>query len=129
MQANDLPELPNLYRDHLAPETGCHDGVGTIGVFRPYQRRVGSELVDHIDFVMVPPGASIGRHRHGDNTEWYVILSGEGTMWFGGQLRAVKPGDMLVNPPFGEHGLVNESGADVHLMVFQVSRSATPEEH
>lgn len=116
--------VSNLFRDHLRPETGCHDGAGTVGVFRPFLRGAGAGVVDFIDLVVVPPGASIGRHAHGDNTEWYVILDGEGSMWFGGQERAVGRGDVLVNPPYGEHGLVNGSAAPLTLLVFQVSSGA-----
>lgn len=116
--------VSNLFRDHLRPETGCHDGVGTIGVFRPFLRGLDAGAVDFIDLVVVPPGATIGRHTHGDNTEWYVILEGSGTMWFGGSERAVGRGDILVNPPYGEHGLANSSGNPITLLVFQVSSGA-----
>ena len=52
-----------------------------------------------------------------------------GGMWFGGQQRAVAAGDILVNPPFGEHGLENRSGADIRLLVFQLSHDAVPGAH
>lgn len=121
--------VSNLERDHLRPEPNCHDGEGSVAVYRPYLRVPGGELVDFIDLVVVPAGATIGRHRHGNNTEWYVILQGSGGMWFGGQQRAVAAGDILVNPPFGEHGLENRSGADIRLLVFQLSHDAVPGAH
>lgn len=121
--------ITNLERDHLRSEANCHGGVGSIDVFRPYLRGVDSALVDHIDLVVVPSGASIGRHRHGDNTEWYVILQGSGSMWFGGAERSVAAGDVLVNPPFAEHGLSNHSGADIRLLVFQLSHDTVPGAH
>ncbi|MGH8855937.1 MAG: cupin domain-containing protein [Telluria sp.] len=128
MEPADAMALPgsvsNLFRDHLRPETGCHDGQGTVEVFRPFLRGAGAGVVDFIDLVVVPPGATIGRHRHGDNTEWYVILEGAGTMWFCGRERAVGRGDILVNPPYGEHGLVNGSLDAITLLVFQVSSGA-----
>lgn len=121
--------VSNLERDHLRTELHCHDGEGSVAVYRPYLRAPGGELVDFIDLVVVPAGASIGRHRHANNTEWYVILQGSGEMWFGGQQRAVAAGDILVNPPFGEHGLENRSGADIRLLVFQLSHDAVPGAH
>ncbi|MFZ5542507.1 MAG: cupin domain-containing protein [Pseudomonadota bacterium] len=117
----------NLLRHRLQPETGCHGGEGTIAVFRPFQREAGSPTaVDFIDLVVMPPGATIGRHRHGDNEEWYVILAGSGRMWFGGEWRAVRAGDILVNPPHGEHELRNGSAADIQLLVFQTSDGRLP---
>jgi mannose-6-phosphate isomerase-like protein (cupin superfamily) len=116
--------VSNLDRDHLRREDNCHEGAGSVLVFRPYLRGPGAELVDFIDLVVVPSGASIGRHRHGDNTEWYVILQGCGSMWFGGSERTVASGDILINPPFAEHGLENRSGEDIRLLVFQLSAGA-----
>jgi mannose-6-phosphate isomerase-like protein (cupin superfamily) len=112
--------VTNLFEHHLRP-ANCHDGEGTVDVFRPYLREPGSALVDHIDVVGVHPGSSIGRHRHGDNTEWYVIMSGQATIWFDNAEREVGPGDVLINPPYGEHGLVNHAAQPIQLLVFQVS--------
>jgi mannose-6-phosphate isomerase-like protein (cupin superfamily) len=121
--------VSNLYRDHLRAEAGCHGGQGAVDVFRPYLRAAGAGVVDFIDLVVVPPGASIGRHAHGDNTEWYVILDGSAVMWFGQRERAVGRGDILVNPPHGEHGLVNHSAGALTLLVFQVSSGAAAPDH
>jgi mannose-6-phosphate isomerase-like protein (cupin superfamily) len=121
--------VSNLFRDHLRAQAGCHGGQGTIEVFRPFLRGAGAGVVDFIDLVAVPPGASIGRHAHGDNTEWYLVLDGAATMWFGGQERAVGRGDILVNPPYGEHGLVNNSAGALTLLVFQVSGGDAPPGH
>jgi quercetin dioxygenase-like cupin family protein len=68
----------------------------------------------------VPPGASLGRHRHGDDTEWYLLLEGTGMMHVEGKDHRVTGGDFVVNRPFGEHGLVNDSERDLHVMVFKV---------
>lgn len=120
-QVRRAAPVSNLYAHHLRPEAGCHGGAGSVAVFRPYLRAESNELVDFIDLVVVPPGATIGRHRHGDNTEWYVILSGCGSMWFDHAEREVGPGDILVNPPYGEHGLTNQSAGEIQLLVFQLS--------
>lgn len=106
----------------MTAEDHCHDGVGSIQVYRAFDRKHHTEQVDHIDFVIIPPGATIGRHRHGDNTEWYVIMAGEGEMLIQGKTVQVKPWDTLVNPPYGEHSLVNNSDQDIHLVVFQQSK-------
>jgi mannose-6-phosphate isomerase-like protein (cupin superfamily) len=81
--------------------------------------------VDWIDLVVIPPRASIGRHVHGNNVEWYVVLAGTGRMWFAGKWCQVLPGDIFVNPRYGEHGLTNDSSTPIHLLVFQMSDAAT----
>lgn len=115
--------LINIARDLMAPEPGCHGGIGTVHSFRAFERIAGDQRVDFIDFVRIPPGASIGRHFHGDNHETYVIVSGAGEMWFRGETLTVGPWDVLVNPPYHEHGLVNASNDEIVLVVFETSHS------
>jgi mannose-6-phosphate isomerase-like protein (cupin superfamily) len=115
--------LPNLYRDGLERVDGCHGGVGHVGVFRPFSRGVDDDRrVDFIDLAVVPPGCEIGRHRHRDDEECYVILRGTASMYLDGRTFRVGAGDIVRNRPFGEHGLFNDSEDDVHLFVFQTSR-------
>ena len=113
--------ISNLMQDLVSREERCHGGVGHIQVFRAFDAKKHSAKVDFIDFVEVPDGSSIGRHKHGDNREWYVILQGQGTMLFRQQQLEVKPWDVLVNPPYGEHALYNNSGAPIQLIVVQFS--------
>lgn len=113
--------ISNMLKDLMTPEEGCHEGIGRIQVYRAFDRKQQIEQVDHIDFVVIPPGATIGRHRHGNNTEWYIIMAGQGEMIFQGEHIQVAPWDVLVNPPYGEHALINNSSRDIHLVVFQHS--------
>jgi mannose-6-phosphate isomerase-like protein (cupin superfamily) len=110
-----------MKRDLMSAEIGCHDGLGFVNSFRAFERTASDQRVDFIDFVTVPPNASIGRHRHGDNHEWYVIISGAGEMWFRDRTVTVGPWDVLINPPHHEHGLVNRSGEEIVLVVFETS--------
>jgi len=122
--------LPNLHRDLLAPVTADHGGVGDIRVYRafgpahaglPDDRRTDGTQVVHIDLVVVPPGCSIGEHRHGADRETYVVLRGRGRMRRGDEHFAVGPGDVVVNPPFTVHGLINDTDEEVHLLVYEVA--------
>lgn len=129
-----MSELPNLYRDLMRTVTADHGGDGDLRVYRAFGPRhaampedadglgnaVPEPLVAHIDLVVVPPGSSIGRHRHGHDRETYVLLRGRARMYCAGQEFPVGPGDVAVNQPLSEHGLVNTSAADVHLLVFEV---------
>jgi mannose-6-phosphate isomerase-like protein (cupin superfamily) len=117
----------NMLQDLMKKEHECHGGEGFIHVFRAFTRKDSPVQVDFIDFVIIPSGATIGRHRHGDNREWYVIINGHCEMLFGNERVPVKPWDVLVNPPSGEHALYNNSGQDVTLVVFQVSKDGDSE--
>lgn len=113
--------LVNMFADLMQKQINCHEGEQYVDAYRAFDRRSHLKTLDFIDFVRVPPGATIGRHQHGDNCEWYVITEGQGRMWFMGEERTVKPGDVLMNPANGEHGLVNDTEGDVHLVVIQFS--------
>lgn len=133
-----MNQLPNLHRDLMRAVTADHGGVGDIKVYRAFgPRHAGlpdagdpddgdtampaDAQVAHIDLVMVPPGRTIGRHRHGSDRETYVLLSGRARMYRADEEFAVGPGDVIVNPPFTEHGLVNDSAEEVHLLVYEVA--------
>jgi mannose-6-phosphate isomerase-like protein (cupin superfamily) len=73
-----------------------------------------------INYAELEPGASIGVHRHGENEEVYVVLSGSGVMTVNGERRAVRKGDVILNKPGWEHGLENASEEPLALLVFEV---------
>jgi len=107
--------------DLMQVEYNCHDGLDHVEVFRAFSAEQDGKRMDFLDFVNVPPGASIGLHRHGDNCEWYVITYGQGKMIFCGEEIRVKSGDVLKNPAFSEHALFNDSDDVISLIVFQFS--------
>ncbi|WP_225834523.1 cupin domain-containing protein [Streptomyces sp. NK08204] len=114
-----MPEpLVNL-RDLLAGKEQDHGGVGTILAHRLFARRPGSPGADFIDLAVLPPGTSIGRHRHGADRETYVVLDGSGLMYRDGEEFPVGPGDVVVNAAHGEHGLLNDGERDLRLLVFE----------
>ncbi|MEU5218569.1 cupin domain-containing protein [Streptomyces sp. NPDC020807] len=113
--------VSNLHEGLLRAVTSDHDGIGTIHVHRAFDRMRAPAGVAFIDLVVLPPGTSIGTHRHGNDEETYVVLAGRGRMTVDDEEFAVGPGDVVVNRPFGRHGLANDSEADLHLLVFELA--------
>ena len=66
------------------------------------------------------PGTSIGYHTHENNEEVYVILEGRGTMTIDGQKHEIVAGDVILNKPYGSHGLENTSDTNLKIIVFEV---------
>lgn len=98
----------------------AHNGSEPI-FFRRVAERSRDYVFNFLDFVIVPAGADIGLHRHApDNQEVYVIVEGEGIMMVDDETRAVGPGDVIVNGIGGEHGLVNNSGRDLRMIVIEL---------
>ena len=61
--------------------------------------------------VTLNPGCSIGYHEHGNETEYYFILSGTGIVNDGGKEVTVKAGDSVITGNGASHGIKN-SGKD-----------------
>ncbi|WP_017572526.1 cupin domain-containing protein [Nocardiopsis halotolerans] len=116
----------NLHRDLLGEKPHDHGGAGTVLAHRFHAAPPTAGAVTHIDVAVLPPGVSIGRHRHGSDRETYVVLRGGGVMHVDGADVRVGRGDVVVNRPFGEHGLVNDGTEDLEILVFEV---AVAEEH
>ncbi|MFI1682908.1 cupin domain-containing protein [Streptomyces sp. NPDC020607] len=108
-------------KDLLTAKEHDHGGLGTILAHRVFARAEGAAGADFIDLAVLPPGTSIGRHRHGADRETYVVLAGSGLMFRDGAEFRVGTGDVVVNRPYGEHGLYNDSedATDLHLLVFE----------
>ena len=110
----------NFLTTPLEPRVGIHDGEGSVGLAEIWSRDDFRGNWDFVDRLLLPPGSTVGTHRHGDNEELYIVIKGRGVMTMNGESFSVAEGDMMLNPPGGEHGLVNDSGEDIDLLIIQV---------
>jgi len=62
---------------------------------------------------VLPPGSSIGVHKHAGDHETYFILSGKGRVNDNGALVEVGPGDLQHCLDGQEHGIENIGDADL----------------
>jgi mannose-6-phosphate isomerase-like protein (cupin superfamily) len=102
-------------------EVRAHGGQGRIGFHRLFEGTEHDGAWHFADYAVLPPGASIGRHTHGDNEELYLVLEGRGTMHLEGRDFPVQAGSVVLNPCGGTHGLVNDSDAPLRLFVIEVA--------
>ena len=105
-------------------QESSHAGEGPVELYEIWAKTDFDSNVDFIDRVVIPPGSSVGYHRHGDNEEMYIVLEGTALMTIDGEQRRISRGDMILNPAGGEHGLVNDSGKNIDLLVIQVGLHA-----
>lgn len=61
------------------------------------------------------PGSSIGRHSHENETEYFTVLSGSGTINDNGTDVQVKAGDSIVTGNGAFHGVVNSGSVPLVL--------------
>jgi quercetin dioxygenase-like cupin family protein len=102
----------------------AHGGTGRVNVVRPFVESDFETDLMFIDYVEMPPGSSIGKHRHGDDEEVYFILESSGLMSIDGRVDRVSAGDLILNVRRGEHGLSNDGDATLKLLVWQVRHHA-----
>jgi len=57
--------------------------------------------------VILPPGASIGEHNHESETEYYLIISGNGLVNDNGKDIEVKAGDAIITGGGASHSITN----------------------
>jgi mannose-6-phosphate isomerase-like protein (cupin superfamily) len=105
------------FREQLFENVVAHDGKGRIRTARVAE--FGQfQGFNFIDLTELPPGTSIGRHTHSEcDEEVYVIISGHGRMTADGEEFLVHPGDVIVNPAGGTHGLENTGDACLRIVV------------
>jgi mannose-6-phosphate isomerase-like protein (cupin superfamily) len=65
---------------------------------------------------VIPPGSSIGFHKHAGDFETYYILKGSGVVDDNGVKTAVKAGDLLYTPAGESHSIENTGTQDLELI-------------
>ena len=115
-----------MIRNFLTRKTetvdNMHEGLGSIKEQKLFEPSDFKGAWDFAVRLVMPPKTSIGLHRHGDNEEMYIILSGEGLMTLEDKERRVSQGDMILNQPGGQHGLLNDTDSELELLVIQASK-------
>ena len=98
-----------------------HNGTGCVQA-ATVRSRLEKSFINFIDMVEMPPKSTVGLHRHADNDEEiYIILSGVGRVLVDGAYFAVSTGDVVVNPPSGEHALTVVGDAPLRMVVVDIS--------
>ena len=86
------------------------DGVGTLFGKYPFNRNTAPKefIIREIGWMTLKPGDSIGMHKHDNNEDAYIILSGEGTFIDNdGKKFQVKAGDTTIARKGQAHALLN----------------------
>ncbi len=117
-------EIRNVLDSALEKEKS-HGGKGFLEKVRAFVSGDFETPIAFIDYVVIPPGASIGFHMHGDDEEVYFIVEGGGIMRDENSEVSVRKGDIIVNSRHGSHGLANNTNGNIVLLVFEVANDRT----
>ena len=106
--------------DGLTALRDVHGGTGTI-LWKVFA--LGGALysdLDTFEYCCLPPGAVLGDHIHSRSEEIYFITAGRGQMHAGDDVRNVGPGDLVVTPLGGRHGIANTGDVDLEFVCAEV---------
>jgi quercetin dioxygenase-like cupin family protein len=111
--------VKNIFQMQRVPVV-AHGGEATIEFSRPFETHEFESSWRFVDYVVIPPGASIGPHRHGLDEEMYFVMEGTALMTTNDIEKRVIAGDLILNKPGWVHGLRNDGKENVKLLVIEV---------
>jgi len=118
-----------LDRALLRPVQGLTGGKGTAQHRRAFQPEVFSTAWAYVDHVVLPPGASIGRHLHKGVSEFYYVMAGGGTAEVapagstgGYETAPISKGDAIPVRAGEAHAFANTGGEPLEFMVVGIAR-------
>ena len=103
--------------------TTCHQGIGDVHAHLVLSKEDSENGVQWMHDDTLPPGVSIGEHRHDGSEEIYFVVEGHGTMILDGKSFPIGPGDVSVVHSGHTHGLINSSKGSLRLIVVCVSQA------
>jgi mannose-6-phosphate isomerase-like protein (cupin superfamily) len=100
-----------------------HELLGGIGTCRWKQVINGMHLNgpwNCVEYVVIPPGASCGKHTHLHTEEIYYILSGGAEMELNAEAIELTAGDLVTATIGTSHGTINRYDRDMEFLVVEV---------
>jgi len=99
--------------------------VGDAVAFKPEKlNKVGLFDTDKFfcDIYCFQPGQSQKVHSHEGSDKVYYVLQGRGTVTVGSERRELAAGDITLAPAGEDHGVVNDSGENLVMLVFMAPK-------
>ncbi len=111
-----------LDRALLRPQPKLNGGEGVAQYRRALTPEVFYTNWSYVDHVLLPPGASIGAHRHEGVEEFYYVMTGQGTAMVNKETAPIAKGDAVPVLLNEVHSFRNTGTEPLELMVVGVAR-------
>ena len=111
-----------LDRKLLRPAAALHGGKGTAQYRRALQPEVFFTNWAYVDHLVLPAGASVGRHMHAGVEEFYYVMNGQGSVRIGEETAAIAKGDAIPVLMNDVHSFDNNGVTDLEFMIVGVAR-------
>lgn len=100
----------------------CHDGEGEIEASIVFQEGDLKYAISFMHDDIIPPGTSIGEHKHADSEEIYFIIEGHGVLILDGREFPVEAGDVSICHSGHSHGIKNNGNSPLRLIVIGLKK-------
>lgn len=107
--------------DFLRPVESYLGGQGTVHYRRCLHPEVFHTNWSYVDHLLLPPGASEGRHLHAGVEEIYYVMNGTGEVGVNGETAAIRNGDAVPVLLDQIHAFRNNSSEDLELMIIGIA--------
>lgn len=112
----------HLDREQLKPVSGLNGGKGTVRYRRVLTPEVFFTNWAYVDHLLVPPGASVGRHRHIGVEEFYYVINGAGSARINDETAPIQKGDAVPVLLTDVHSFENTGSGDLEFMIVGIAR-------
>lgn len=111
-----------LDRKLLAAIEGFHGGKGAVRYRRVLEPEVFFTNWAYVDHLVIPPGASVGKHLHAGVEEFFYVITGQGSAQVGQETAAIQKGDAVPVLFNDVHAFENSGSGDLEFMIVGVAR-------
>lgn len=117
-RSNEVGDDP---RNLLWPVENYLGGQGTVQYRRCLHPEVFLTNWSYVDHLILPAGASEGRHRHIGVEEVYYVMNGDGVLLLNGKTAPVTKGDVVPVLLREVHSFRNTGSEDLELMIIGIA--------
>jgi mannose-6-phosphate isomerase-like protein (cupin superfamily) len=110
-----------LTKDLMRPVPNMNGGKDTVF----YRRALGPSAFEtnwaFVDHILLPPGATVGKHLHNGVEEIYFVIKGKGSISVGDESADIIYGDAVPVRAGEAHSLTNNSAEPFELIIYGVA--------
>jgi mannose-6-phosphate isomerase-like protein (cupin superfamily) len=100
-----------------------HGGKGTVMYRRALPPEVFYTSWSYVDHLVLPPGTSVGRHRHEGVEEFYYVIRGDGVARINDESAPIAKGDAVPVLLNEIHSFENSGSSDLEFLIIGVART------